>query len=439
MTTIRDDHVTWFRHSSPYINAHRNKTFVVLVPGDAIASPHFDHIIHDLALLHSLGIRLVLVHGARPQISARLENQGIASHFEQQTRITDNTAMPCVIDAVGHIRLQLEGRFSMGLANTPLYNAGLRVVSGNFVTAKPVGVRDGKDYQFTGTVRRIQADSIRQQLDNNNILVLSPLGCSTTGELFNLNSEEVAAATAIALAADKLILMGEDTGIRDDHNTLLRELTPDAARRLIANGQPANPHLMSQLAAAVHACDSGVPRSHLIHFATDGALIRELFTRDGCGTLVTPDNTYETLRQASINDVGGILELIEPLEANGTLVKRSRERLEEEIPFFTVIERDGMIIGCAALYPLVENQAGELACVAIHPDYRNSHRASHLLHYIEKQAHNSQLTDLYVLTTQASHWFLEQGFQEVDIETLPVAKRKLYNHSRNSKVFRKTR
>lgn len=430
------DYVSWFRNSSPYINAHRNRTFVIMISGEAIEETSFHHIIHDLALLNTLGIRLVLVHGARPQIASRLSARKMETRFEQHTRITNMDSMESVLDAVGAIRLRIEGLFSMGLANSPMHNASIQVVSGNFVVAKPMGIHDGFDYQHTGEVRRIQTDAINRQLDSGAVVLLSPVGCSPTGELFNLNSEEVASTAAIALKADKILFMGDDAGVQDEDG-LIREITPQQAGKLLAKQVINNENTERQLTAACHAASNGVARAHLINFREDGALLRELFTRDGCGTLVTRDS-YENTRSAYIEDVGGILELIEPLEEAGILVRRSRERLESEIKRFTIIERDGMTIGCAALYPLDNGQAGELACVAVHPDYRSAQRGKKLLEHIEKRARSQQMKHLYVLTTQAAHWFQEQGFAPVSVDTLPGDRQDAYNYQRNSKVFRKT-
>ena len=430
------DYVAWFRNSSPYINAHRGRTFVVMISGEAVQEPGFHHIIHDLALLNSLGIRLILVHGARPQISARLSAQNIYTRFERHTRITDAAALDAALDAVGAVRLRIEGLFSMGLANSPMHNASIQVVSGNFVIAKPVGVRDGFDYQHTGEVRRVQVDAIRRQLDDGNIVLLSPIGCSPTGELFNMNSEEVASTTAIAMKADKIIYLGEDTGVVDADGRLVREISPQEAGQLLAREIIQNPTTERQLTAACHAASNGVARAHLVNFREDGALLRELFTRDGCGTLVTREN-YENVRGAYIEDVGGILELIEPLEAAGVLVRRSRERLEAEIKRFTITERDGMVIGCAALYPFNDGQSGEIACVAVHPDYRNADRGRKLLEHLEKRARSQGIHTLYVLSTQTAHWFQEQGFAPIPVDELPGERKGLYNYQRNSKVFRK--
>lgn len=436
MSDPTQDYVTWFRNSSPYINAHRGRTFVVMISGEAIDEANFHHIIHDLALLNSLGIRLVLVHGARPQISARLAARGVTSRFENHTRITDASALDAVLDAVGAIRLRIEGLFSMGLANSPMFNASIQAVCGNFVVAKPVGVRDGFDYQHTGEVRRVQVEAIQQQLSNGNIVLLSPIGCSPTGELFNLNSEEVASTAAIALKAEKIIFLGEDKVVSTHAGEQVREISPQDAGQMLAARTISNENTERQLTAACHAASNGVARAHLIDFREEGALLKELFTRDGCGTLVTRE-LYENIRGAYIEDVGGIIELIEPLENAGVLVRRSRELLESEIKRFTIVERDGMVIGCAALYPFDDGKVGELACVAVHPAYRNSQRGRKLLEHIEKRARQQGITELFVLTTQTSHWFQELGFDASSPDALPGERKSLYNYQRNSKVFRK--
>lgn len=424
------DYVKWFRHSTPYINTHRERTFVVLLPGEAIAHPNFNNIINDIMLLNSLGVRLVLVHGSRPQIEERLAVRDMSSRFHQDLRITDGDTLGCVMDAVGSLRIAIEAR----LCTLAGQGSRLRVVSGNFVTAKPIGVIDGVDLHHTGEVRRIDRKAISRHLDESSIVLLSSMGYSPTGEVFNLACEDVAISTAAALEADKLILFGPDTGILDADGQLLRELKPSRALPLIeALGSSLSGSL---LAAACKACNAGLRRSHIISYAEDGAMLTELFTRDGGGTLVTQE-PFETIRGATIDDVAGLLDLLRPLEQAGILVRRSREILETEIDQFTLVERDGMIIGCAALYPLDEHSA-ELACVAIHPDYRHGGRGDQLLEHIEAEARRRSLTTLFVLTTRTAHWFRERGFEPSSVERLPQQRALLYNYQRNSKVFEKT-
>lgn len=439
-SSTTQDYVRWFRHSAPYINAHRNKTFVLMFGGEAVQHPNFQHIIHDIALLHSLGIRLILVHGARPQINQNLQEKQIQTPIHLHRRVTTRESLSCVMNAVGSIRLEIEALLSMGLANSPMFGARIDAVSGNFVTAKPYGIRDGVDFQLTGEVRSIDTDAIQRHLDNHNIVVLGPTGYSTTGEVFNLLAEEVATKTAIALQADKLIFLGNKQGLLDDQGKVLRELNSHQLDHYIEQFQKDDDEMALHLQGAQRASLSGVHRVHLISYAYDGALIEELFTRDGIGTMIT-DAHYEEVRMATIQDVGGLINLLRPLEQDGILVYRSRERLESEIGQFAVIERDGMILACAALYPIPtaknEIRSAEIACVAVDPAYRKSNRGSQILHFLEEKARQNGILQLFVLTTRTAHWFLEQGFQTASVDDLPNARQELYNYQRNSLVFKK--
>ena len=427
----QDQYVNWFRSASPYINAHRGKTFVIAFGGEAVQHPNFIHLIHDIALLDSLGIRLILVHGSRPQINERLAESGIQSQFAQKRRITDSQSLPAVTQACGYVRHQIEAALSMGMNHSPMQGAKMEVFSGNFLTARPYGVRDGVDFQHTGEVRKVNTRAIHQVLDQRGVTLISHMGYSPTGELFNCAWEEIAEAVATQIQADKLIILDEDAGLLNEAGTLIRELTTaEASGLLTRQGEKLLPHLE----AALRACEQGVSRCHLLSFQQNGALIRELFTLDGSGTLLAQE-TYEKIRPATIDDVGGLLELIEPLEQDGVLVRRSRELLETEIDQFLLIERDGVIIACAALYPFPEEQSGELACVVVNPGYRKGQRGDKLLTQIEQRARQAGLTSLFVLTTRTAHWFHERGFQPASPDQLPQQKKKLYNLQRNSRVF----
>ncbi len=432
--------VDWFRQSAPYIRAHRGSTCVILFGGEALEDAGFAHLIHDIALLSSLGMRLVLVHGARPQIETQLQTLGKQSNFAADLRITSVDDISAVEQAVGQVRMRIEAQLSMGLPNTPMSGAAIRVVSGNFVTAQPYGVRDGVDYGQTGNVRKIDAGAISEQLAHTNVVLISPIGYSTTGEIFNLRAEDVATEAAIALKADKLIFVMENNGVYNADGELLQQLKlPEAEHWREHHGgkTPDTLDTQSHLNNAAHACRGGVRRVHLISRNIDGALLLELFTRDGTGTLITADN-YEGLRTATIDDIGGIMELIAPLEEKGALVKRAREQLELDIHNFTVIERDGMIIACAALFPFAEEKIAELACLAVHKDYQQNGRGNELMQHIEWQARKQHMETMVTLTTQTMHWFIERGFIEVSVESLPVQKKNLYNYQRKSKVLSKT-
>ena len=432
MSSPQQQYVDWFRGSSPYIHSHRGRTFVIYISGETITHSGFAHLIHDIALLNSLGVKLVLVHGARPQIEQQLSTLNIQSSFHNGWRITNAEVLPGVEQAVGQVRVNIETQLSMGLINTPMSGASLRVVSGNFITARPYGIRDGIDFGFTGAIRKIDTEAIQQQLTLNNIVLLSPIAFSPSGEAFNCRAEDVATAAAIALGADKHILMMPESGAKNAQNKMVHQLNLLQAESLLINEQ--NDELTQlHLKSAINACKNGVRRSHLISHETDGALLLELYTRDGSGTMITTD-TYEGLRQADINDVGGVLELIQPLEEQNILAHRSREQLELEIEQFTIIERDGMIIACAALYPY-DNHCAELACVAVHQDYQKQGRASELLQHIQQVCSKKDIQRLFILTTHTAHWFIEKGFVEGKLDEIPIQRRDMYNAQRNSKIY----
>jgi len=429
--------VQWIRLAAPYIHAFRGRTFVIAFGGEVVADETFLGIIHDLNLLHSLGVHIVVVHGSRPQIEAILKQQSIESRYAFGLRITDAETMDCVLEASGQVKSRIEALLSLGIANSPMAGARIRVSSGNFITAKPLGVRDGVDMQLTGEVRRVDVDAIRQRLDDGDIVLISPLGYSPTGEIFNLALEEVATQVAVRVDAHKLVFLMETDGVRNGRRQLLTELsTKDAEAILAGRGRKLPPDVQHYLPCAVRACDNGVKRAHLINRHLDGALLLELFTRDGVGTMVAAAPLAH-LRSATIDDVGGIIAIIGPLEEQGILVRRSRERLETEIERFVVAEHDGVIIGCAALYAFPEEKVGELAALAVHPDFRREGYGEALMQEIEARARKLKLAELFVLTTKTAHWFLERGFRTATIADLPQQKQALYNYQRKSLVYRK--
>ncbi|RAH39205.1 MULTISPECIES: amino-acid N-acetyltransferase [unclassified Halomonas] len=425
--------VDWFRNSSPYINAHRGCTFVILIEGEAVAQGRGEQLIQDLALLHTLGVRLVVVLGIRPQVERALNEDGITPRRHGGRWVADEAIMARVERVAAEQRLWLESRLSLGLPNTPLHGVEMTVVSGNLVMAKPLGVRDGIDFDRSGEVRGVRDEAIRGLLDRRSLVLLPPLGYSSTGEVFDLDAAEVARHTATALSADKLILLGEACGLCDDSGQLRRQLAPLEAEPQLAAADPGS-EMARHLGAAVGAARHGVARTHLLSWQDHDALLGELFTRDGVGTMIT-QHRYEQLRRAGIDDIGGLLELLEPLERRGMLVPRSRERLEYEIDDYVVIERDGMVIGCAALHAFPDARMGELACVAVHGDYRGGARGDLLLGEVERQARSRGLDALFALTTHTAHWFFEHGFGLADVDDLPPLKREAYNQARRSKIL----
>jgi amino-acid N-acetyltransferase len=428
--------VQWIRSAAPYVHSLRGKTIVIAFGGEVVADETFLGIIHDLNLLHSLGVRLVVVHGSRPQIEAILNQQNIPSRYNQGLRITDSETLDCVLEGTGHARSRIEALLSLGVANSPMAGARIRVVGGNYLTAKPIGVLDGVDMQWTGEVRRVDVEAMRQRLDDGDIVLVSPLGYSPTGEIFNLALEEVATQVAVGLSAHKLIFLMETDGVRNGRRQLLSELSTRDAEALLTHRTKLPADVRHYLPYAIRACDNGVKRAHLLSRHNDGALLLELFTRSGVGTMIAA-TPLAHLRNATIDDVGGILAIIGPLEEQGILVRRPRERLEMEIERFVVAEHDGMIIGCAALYAFPADKAGELAALAVHTDFRREGYGETLLREIEQRARKLRLARLFVLTTRTSGWFLERGFVESSPGRLPNQKRDLYNWQRRSLVYEK--
>jgi amino-acid N-acetyltransferase len=432
--------VPWFRTVAPHIHAYHGKTFVVAMAGELIAAGKLNAFVQDLAILHAIGIKLVLVHGFRPQVNEQLAAKGHTSRFSHGMRITDEVALDCAQEAAGQLRFEIEAAFSQGLPNTPMANATVRVVSGNFLTARPVGIVDGVDFVHSGVVRRVDAAAIRRAIDIGALVLLSPFGFSPTGEAFNLTMEDVATSTALALQADKLLFITEVPGIRevqdDPESPIDTELALADARRLLSRlPEPRQPSDTAfYLQHCVRACEGGVERSHILPFAVDGAILQEVFTHDGIGTMVV-DEKLESLREATADDVGGILTMIEPFERDGTLVKRSRTEIERDIGNYTVIEHDGIIFGCAALYPYPEARTAEMAALTISPQVQGQGDGERILKRVEQRARAMGLDSIFVLTTRTMHWFIRRGFAQVDPEWLPEARKRKYNWDRRSQVL----
>jgi amino-acid N-acetyltransferase len=432
--------VPWFRAVAPYIHMYRGKTFVIGMAGELVAAGKLSVFVQDLSILHAMGIKLVLVHGFRPQVNEQLAAKGQVSRYHRGVRITDAVTLDCAQEAAGQLRFEIEAAFSQGLPNTPMANAAVRVVSGNFLTARPVGIVDGVDYMHSGVVRRVDAGAIRRAIDTGALVLLSPFGFSPTGEAFNLMMEEVATATAIALQADKLLFLTEIPGIHEDQNdpdsAIDTELAlADAKRLLSALPAPNRPtDLAFYLQHCVKACEGGVERSHILPLAVDGAVLQEVFTHDGIGTMVV-DEKLESVHEASADDVGGILQLIEPFERDGTLVRRERTEIERDIANYTVIEHDGVIFGCAALYPYPEARTAEMAALTVSPQVQGQGDGERLLKRIEQRAKSLGLDSIFVLTTRTMHWFIKRGFAQVDPDWLPEARKRKYNWDRRSQVL----
>lgn len=432
--TPYDEHfVSWFRAVTPYINAFRGKTFVIAFGGKAAEGEFAKTLAYDVNLLASLGIRLVLVHGARPQIEEELREKNIESRYHRGYRVTDAETLDCVLDAVGSVYLEIEALLSQGLPNTPMANSRIRVIGGNFITGQPIGVLDGIDMQYAGKVRKVDAEGINAQLGLGNIVLLNCEGASPTGEIFNLQMEEVAEAVAVSIKADKLVYLSDSRGVFERDGELIDAMTADEVEALLKKGEWLSPDVRRYLPCTMRATRAGVGRAHLIGYEHDGALLRELFTHDGVGTVITRES-LENVREAKPDDIAALIALIEPMEEEGILVHRPRELLEREIEHFSIMLHDGIIVGCAALYPHSEEEA-ELACLAVNPDHREWGYGEQLMKRIERRARRIGIKRLFVLTTRTEHWFVERGFKLGTVDDLPAAKKEMYNYQRRSKVL----
>ena len=435
--------VPWFRSVAPYIHKFRNQTFVVGIAGEAIAAGKLPNLAQDLAMIQSMGVKIVLVHGFRPQVNEQLRAKGHEPKFSQSVRITDSVALDCAQEAAGQLRYEIEAAFSQGLPNTPMADSTVRVISGNFITARPVGIVDGVDFQHSGLVRKVDTAGIMRTLDFGAMVLLSPFGFSPTGEAFNLTMEELATSVAVALQADKLIFLTEIAGIlsdptlpASDDNPIDTELSLAAAQRLLRELPPAltPSDTAFYLQHCVKACQGGVERSHILPFALDGSLLLEIYVHDGIGTMIV-DEKLESLREATGDDVSGIVQLIEPFEQDGTLVKRSRTEIERDAGNYTIIEHDGVIFACAALYPYPEAKTAEMAALTVSPAVQGQGDGERVMKRIEQRAKAAGLESIFVLTTRTMHWFIKRGFVQVDPDWLPDARKRKYNWDRKSQVL----
>jgi amino-acid N-acetyltransferase len=424
-----------FRESSPYIHRFRGQTFVISLEDESLSDGTLSSIASDVALLRSLGIGIILVFGAFSRINHLLAKNSLQVETTPSGQVTTEKILGVIREAVGSVRFEIESALSSGGDNSSMSGAQLKVVSGNYVIARPMGVINGVDHYFTGKPRHIRADFIKSHIASGEVVLISPLGVSLSGELFFLDSRDVAQTVAEEIRAQKLLFLLNEEGIPERKGQSTRELTSKEAKALLLR-ETLSPNQKDHLGRAIDTVSAGVDRVHLVNRLQDGALLLELFTRDGCGTLISAD-PFESIMQATLEDIPGILEIIRPLEASGILKGRNRETIETDISLFSVTRRDRNIIGCGALYPFFDQKMGELACLAVHPDYRRCGRAGNLLSWFEKKARENGLESIFVLSTQTGHWFSERGFSPCRLEDIPPSRRASYNHQRKSLILKK--
>lgn len=454
--------VQQLRTSAPYVDLHRDSNMVVHLCSEVLDDDiTFQGIMDDLATLHVLGVKLVILVSVRLQVDRRLQmNQESIGIRVRGLRVTGLEELAAVQVECGLARSRVEAALSRALrsggASHGRSTIGVDVIGGNgFVSGRPVGVVDGVDTGFTGAARLVDAAKISRHLDAGEIVLLSALAYSPWGDTFNVRTEEIAARAAPALFASKLIFVtaGYEFAWKDvdvssaSSSRRVASLRLDDARKLLERreelfqGEPSD--VAAQLLDLTHWCvtalEQGVTRAHLIA-PTDGALLRELYTRDGAGTLISRD-IYDGIRSATSSDIDSLISLITPLEIDGTLVARSRPKLLEEVKrgCFYVLARDDLPIACASLKRLdAAGVRAELGCLVVAQKYRRQSKGDALLSYLERVAIAAGVQKLFALSTKTMHWFIERGFDQVSLEALPQARQAIYDKSRRPKIYCKT-
>lgn len=422
--------ISAFREAAPYIHYLNGKTIVLSVGSHIVRSENFPRLARDIALLNSLGMKIVIIHGVR----GFLEDNGMDGDYVRDYRVTTHEAMEEIKRSCGSLRLDIEAALGMCFLNTPANTAKLSIAGGNFISAQPLGVLDGVDMQRTGQVRKIDSEQIKRCLANNQIVLISPVGHSLAGVSYNLTLPETSAAVASALNAEKLVFLCRADGILDEQGAVIPDLSiKDALQYCQKN--PQHEDIMRSFQAAQTALKNGVSRVQMINGFENGALLKELFTRTGCGTALA-NNSLTQIRPAEMRDIPDIMRLIDPLVQRGNLLPRTKDEIEKHLAEFAVAEHDRLVYGCAALKSFADDQAGEIYCLAVSEKGRGMGYGDLLLEYIENISVKQGITQLFALTTRTADWFVERGFCESHLDNLPTIRRKQYiENKRNSKIF----
>ncbi len=410
-----------------YIPQFREKTFIISVDGAIVTDENFGNIRLDIAVLRSLNIRLVLVHGASAQIKALAAEQGITPTNLDGSGITDEATLQLALTAANRLTHEiLEG----------LSANDLRAACTNAVIAHPLGILHGTDHLWTGKVERIDVAMCEKLLENDIIPVLPPLGFDGDGKTYRVNSDSIAVAAAEALKATKLMFITTRDGLQVG-DKVIRQMTVSDLQSVLAMQKSQIPsELVSKAVHAVAACKAGVPRVHIINGSLEEGLLAEVFTNEGVGTLVYA-NEFQQIRRALKKDVRSILNLTKPSVATEELVKRTRSSIEKQLGDYYIFEIDRNPVACVALHVYPEQRKGELACLYVSPAHENQGIGRKLIQYVETRARDLGLDELISLSTQAFTYFQSKGgFNEGSPDDLPPVRRERYDQSgRNSKVL----
>lgn len=410
-----------------YIPQFRERTFIIAVDGAIVTDENFANILLDIAVLRSLNIRVVLVHGASAQIKALAEEQKVTPSDLDGDGITDAATLKLALTAANRLTHEiLEG----------LSANDLRAACTNAIVAHPVGILHGVDQLFTGKVERVDAEMLQTLLAQGIIPVIPPLGFDGEGRTYRVNSDAVAVAVAAALKAIKLIFITTQDALKHGELVIRQILVAELQNLLTQNPRGFAPEVLSKAQHAAAACRAGVQRVHLINGRVDEGLLAEVFSNEGIGTLVYADE-YQQIRRAMKKDVRSILTLIKQSVATDELVKRSRATVEKQLADYYLFEIDKNPVGCVALHVHPDLGKGELACLYVNPSHENQGIGKKLIQFVENKARELGLAELIALSTQAFTYFQSKGgFVEGTPDDLPPARREKYEQSgRNSKVL----
>jgi len=408
-----------------YVPRFRERSFVIAVDGAIVGDENFANILTDVAVLRSLNIRAVLVHGASAQIRALAQEQGRTASNLDGSGVTDAATLDLALSAANRVTHEiLEG----------LRAADLRAASTNALIAHPLGILKGVDHLFTGRVERVDVELLQTLLANGVVPVVSPLGVDGDGHTYRVNSDAVALEVAKALGAVKLVYITIADGLLVN-GAVARQLSVDELAELVQKGAVA-PHQLSKARHAIAACQAGVPRVHVINGAVEEGLLAEVFSNEGIGTLVYA-NEYRQIRRARKRDVRAIELLIHASVENEELLPRSRAAIEKQLDDYYIYEVDKNPIACVALHLYPETGQGELACLCVRTSHENQGVGRRMVQFVEGRARELGLQRLFALSTQAFNFFLSKGgFAEGRPEDLPSERRERYEASgRRSKVL----
>jgi amino-acid N-acetyltransferase len=410
-----------------YIPQFREKTFIINVDGAIVTDENFANILMDIAVLRSLNIRVVLVHGASAQIRALAAEQGITPSNLDGTSITDEATLKLALTAANRLTHEiLEG----------LSANDLPAACTNAVIAHPLGILHGVDHLFTGKVERVDVEMFRTLLDNGIVPVLPPLGFDGDGKTYRVNSDAVALAVAVALKATKLLFITTQDGIPVRDHVIRQMTVADLESVLALQKSDVFPDMLSKAVHAVAACKAGVPRVHVINGTVEEGLLAEVFTNEGVGTLIY-GNEFQQIRRALKKDIRVILNLTKGSVQNEELVKRTRSAIEKQLSDYYIFEIDKNPVGFVALHTYPDQNKGELAFLFVSPSHENQGIGRKLIQFVENKARELGLDQLLTLSTQAFTYFQSKGgFMEGSPEDLPPVRREKYEQSgRNSKVL----